>query len=143
MKTYKEFKIIRTKAGHPAMSAGGGAYTNTYYARTVLAHNLTLKTADFIKTAGHLASSTEQAIVPIQTGDIIVELEGLKPATDQNPDAEIRGYEITEITEQSAIGEKIEITHEQIPVMVIEGSQIYHNRDGNFFVNIKGVNNHE
>jgi len=136
----KVFKIIQTRAGHPAMSAGGGAYTNTYCARTVLAHNLTLKTADFIKTAGHLASSTEQAIIPIQKGDIIVELSGMKPATDQNPDATIRGYKITEITGEKAIGEEIPITHGEIPQSVIRGSQEYHNRDGNYFVIYKGGN---
>lgn len=136
----KEFKLIRTKTGHPALTAGGGSYTNRYEARTVLSANLSLKTADFIRTAGHLASSTEQAIVPIQIGDIIIELSGLKPATDQNPDAEIRGYKITEITDQSAIGEQIEITHTEIPECVIRGSQEYHNRDGNYFVNYKGVN---
>lgn len=133
MRSSKEFKLEPTKTGTPALPAGGGAYTNKYSAHTVLSADLTHKTALFIKTAGNLACMNDQAIIPIQQGDIIVILQGLKPASDQNPAANIDAWKITEITPTTAIGESIEITHNQIPYSVIEGSQIYHNRDGSYF----------
>ena len=129
-------KINRTPSGIATMSAGGGAYTNTYSATTILKptpEGYVLKRAGFIKTAGHLACSTEQAIIPVEVGDIIVTLSGILPVSDKNPDAKITAHRITEITDQTATVEPIPITHREIPLSVIQGTESWHNREGKFF----------
>jgi hypothetical protein len=94
----KTLKVDRTPSGIATMSAGGGAFTNTYQAITILKTIpvgydrektvYDLKNAGLIKTAGHLASSTEQAIIPVDIGDVVVFLSGKLPISDLNPDAE-------------------------------------------------------
>jgi hypothetical protein len=132
----KTIVITRTGTGTPAISAGGGAFHNTYQAVTVMSDTPTgysLKTATFIKTSGHRASSLEQAIIPIEIGDVIVSLYGKLPITDQNPDAIITGYKITSIADLTATAEQIKITHREIPVNVITGASTYHNKEGSYF----------
>jgi hypothetical protein len=141
--TDKIITINRTPQGKPTVTAGGGAFTNTYSATTVLkaipvgfnrekvAYDL--KNALFIRTAGHLACSPEQAIIPVEIGDVIVTLTGTKPISDQNPDAHITAYRITEINHKIATGQEITITHTEIPESVIIGAGIYHLRDGGYF----------
>jgi hypothetical protein len=129
-------KIDRTPSGTVTMSAGGGAFHNTYIAQTVLKPTTTgyeLKNAGFIKVSGHRASSTEQAIIPIEVNDVVVYLSGKLPITDQNPDAIITAYRITDIGLTIADAEQIPITHAEIPQSVIQGTEIYHNREGSYF----------
>jgi hypothetical protein len=128
--------IKRNHEGKPVMTAGGGAYHNTYQARTILRPHLTgyrLKPAIFVKRTGHRASSLEQAIIPIETGDVIVTMTGKLPITDMNPDAIIEAYQITEISDQTATATEITITHRELPVNVIVGASTYHNKEGCYF----------
>jgi hypothetical protein len=139
----KTLKVDRTPSGIATMSAGGGAFTNTYQAITILKTIpvgydrektvYDLKNAGLIKTAGHLASSTEQAIIPVDIGDVVVFLSGKLPISDLNPDAGVSAYRITEINDQNANGEPITVTHAEIPQSVIVGAGIYHNRKGGYF----------
>jgi len=132
----KTLQVERSATGQPVMSAGGGAFTKTYLAKTVLApspEGYKLKQASFIKVSGHLASSTEQAIIPVQVNDIVITLSGTLPITDQNPDATITAYRIMSITDQTATVEPITITHAEIPESVILGAGKWHNRLGAFF----------
>ena len=128
--------IKRNTEGKPVMTAGGGAYHNTYQARTILRptpDGYTLKPAVFVKRTGHRASSMEQAIIPIETGDVIVTMTGKLPITDMNPDALIEAYRITEIADQTVTAEEIKITHREIPANVITGASTYHNKEGSYF----------
>ena len=132
----RTLKVDRTPSGVAIMSAGGGSFTNTYQAITVLKPTATgyeLKTAGLIKTAGHLASSTEQIIIPVNVGDVVIYLSGKLPISDLNPDAELSAYQITDIDLMTARAEEIPITHAEIPQSVIEGAGIYHNRKGSYF----------
>jgi hypothetical protein len=139
----RTLKIDRTPSGIATMSAGGGAETNTYSATTILKvipvgfnrekSVYDLKNAGLIKTAGHLACSLEQAIIPVEIGDVVIYLNGKLPLSDLNPDAEVTGYKITAIDNVTAIGEQVTITHADIPQSVIIGAGKYHNREGNYF----------
>lgn len=130
------FKIDRTPDGKPTMTAGGGSLHKTYEAQTILKPapgGYELKEALFIKTAGHLAAKTDQAIIPIEINDVIVYLNGKLPISDLNPDAHITAYRITDIGLSIADGEQIQITHKEIPLNVITGAGTYHNRNGGYF----------
>jgi len=134
MRTQKDFKTVLTKDGYPALTAGGGSFTNTYKSILVLDANRQLKPASFIRRTGMLANEMDQAIIPVVTGDIIIELSGKLPVNDQNPDAHITGWKITHFTNQYwIVGEEIPIKHSEIPRKIIEGTSIYHNRNGEFF----------
>jgi len=125
------------------MSAGGGAFHNTYSATTILKVIpvglnrekivYDLKNAGLIKTAGHLANSLEQAIIPVEVNDIVVYLSGKLPISDMNQDAKVTAYRITDIDLTTARAEEITITHAEIPASVIIGAGIYHNRKGGYF----------
>jgi hypothetical protein len=130
--------LSRNPEGIPIMKAGGGRFTNTYYVQTVLrpaATGYSLKQSILIRTAGHLACARDQAIVPVETGDVIVVLEGTKPINDANPYATIKAYRIVEITDTvyDSKVEQIKITHAELPTSVIEGASLYHNREGSYF----------
>lgn len=130
--------IKRTAAGNPAISAGGGAFTNTYNAITVLkptAAGYILKPASFIKTAGDRAARIDQVVIPIEVNDVVITMYGKLPITDDNPEATIRAERIIEITDQGTIETEIPITHKEIPPSVITGAGIYHNREGSYFCN--------
>ena len=134
MRTTKDLKLTATAAGHPAVTAGGGSCTNTYKAITILTADLKLKPANFIRRTGTLSNELDQVIIPVIKGDIIVELNGNLPISDQNPQASITGWKITHFHNQYwASGERVEITHSQIPRRVIEGASQYHNREGSYF----------
>ena len=132
-------RLDRTADGTPALNIGGGSFTNTYEARTVIrpdpSGGYNLKTALFIRTAGHLACAPDQAIVPLQIGDVVVMLHGTRPANDLNVNAVIHGYKISELTAEHITGIAIPITHAEIPKSILDGIEIYHNRDASYFCN--------
>jgi hypothetical protein len=143
-----EYRFTRSRTGIPVIPVGGGAYTNTFSARTIVRKanpqteieratgaQYRLLEALFIKQSGHLYCSHEQAIVPIKPGDVIVSMSGSLPADDNNPDAEITAEMITTIDHESntAITEPYPLKFEDLPVLVIRGAEKYHNRDGKFF----------
>jgi hypothetical protein len=139
----KGYKFKRDATGQPVMAIGGGAWSNTYEAITVLTTatetELKCKKAQFIRTAGHLACSQEQAIVPVEIGDIIVHLYGVLPVRDENPDSQITASRITgfvnDDTGYTNIRTKpVTVTHAYLPESVIIGASTYHNRDGRYFV---------
>jgi hypothetical protein len=128
--------INRTPEGTPTMYAGGGSLTKIYEAQTVLKPTpagYELKEAIFIKTAGHLAARTDQAIIPVEVNDVVVYLSGKLPISDLNSDAHITAYRITDIGLSIADAEQIEITHKEIPMKVITGTGTRHNRKGAYF----------
>jgi hypothetical protein len=131
-------QVKRTAKGSPAMDAGGGSFTNTYNAITVLkptAAGYLLKPASFIKTAGDRAARTDQVIIPIEVNDVVITMYGKLPISDDNPEATIKAYKITEITDRGTTETEIPITHREIPPSVITGAGIYHNREGSYFCN--------
>jgi hypothetical protein len=132
----KTIKIERTPAGTATMSAGGGSFTSTYLAQTILKHTpdgYILKPAGFIKRSGHLACSIEQAIIPVEVKDVIIIMSGTLPITDDNPDAKIEAWQITDIDLVTARTKQIPITHLEVPINVITGAGTYHNRNGAYF----------
>jgi len=132
----KIIPITRTTNGTPVIGAGGGAFTNTYQATTALRptkEGFALKRAAVIKQTGHRESSLEQAIIPIEIGDVIVSLYGKLPINDENPEAIIAAFRIVSIKGQKVIADPIELFHQDIPLSIIQGAGTYHNKDGNFF----------
>jgi hypothetical protein len=128
--------INRTPEGKPVMTAGGGSLHKTYESQTVLKRSpggYELKEAIFIKTAGHLAGRPDQATIPLELNDVVVYLSGKLPISDLNPDCYISAWRITDIGLTIADGEQVQITHKEIPLKVITGTGIYHNRKGAYF----------
>ena len=101
----------------------------------------------FVKRNGYLCCDQEQAIVPVKPGDIVVHLTGSLPAEDNNPEAFINGEMITAIDPESntAMTDPYPLTFEDVPVLVIRGTEKYHNRDGRFFCDAESAegDNHE
>jgi hypothetical protein len=128
--------LERNPEGTPTMTAGGGSFRNTYIAQTILTpapEGYALKEAIFIKINGHRASSTEQAVIPVEIGDVVINMEGKLPISDLNPDAKITAYRITDIDLTTAKATEIPVTHKDIPPKVITGAGKWHNRDGAYF----------
>jgi hypothetical protein len=132
----KTLIVERNPEGTPTMNAGGGSFRNTYVAQTILKptpEGYALKEAVFIKINGHRASSTEQAVIPVEVGDVVINMEGKLPVSDLNPGATITAYQITDIDLTTARATEIPITHKEIPAKVIKGAESWHNRDGAYF----------
>ena len=133
----KEIETTKTKTGIQALWIGGGAYTKTFNARWLLHASKELKKPLFIRKGGNLASTTEQALVKINTGDLLVEYEGSLPANFNNPDARIKLYEVIALKSKKALLEEYlgPIPPEKLlPKGPKEGCNKYHNRDGGLFV---------
>lgn len=124
--------IARTRTGHPAFWVGGGAYTNTFTGRFVLTLD-GLPRAFFIKSRGPLACEKEQALVLIEVGDWVIEVDGPMPINLDNPDLRWRAEKILSIHEHGADVEVIDLDLEEIPAVVLRGLSTYHNRDGSYF----------
>lgn len=137
------YTLSMSNSGIPTISVGGGGYTNTYRGRAVFTtynNKFVLKNALFIRERGHLANSNEQAIVPIREGDIIVEYSGSYPITENNPDAIFKAMKVISITPETrkAHVEPIKMNWYDIhPKKLIYGLRSYHNREGNYFCNVK------
>lgn len=124
-------------SGIACMGVGGGALTNTLGGRFVL-RNGKKPHALFIKRKGNLANSNEQAIVPVQLGDLVLTFEGLRPATHDNPDILVGCFKIVgiETLEEGKLSIHTEVTarpdgwENEVPW---EALGTYHNRDGKPF----------
>lgn len=133
----KKFGISKSKGGLPTISVGGGAYTNTFGCRFILDSQGNLKRAIFIKSHGDLACGYNQAIVHVSVDDVIVEFSGSRPAWNpENPDTEVKQYRIKRFDPdlKNTFTEEVNDGSWTFPDSVLEGADIYHNRDGSYFV---------
>ena len=125
-----------TRAGKPALWVGGGSTTSRFSASFVM-RNGKLATACFIKVKGHRCCG-DQALVPIQVGDIYVGITGTLPASPENPVISVKAWRILEFDkydgEPVALCNDVDFNVEDVPPSVWEGANIYHNREGRYFV---------
>jgi len=128
--------VITTRRGNPALWVGGGATTSKFSARFVMRAGK-LAQACFIARHGHRCNAG-QALVPLQKGDIVVELSGRRPASPDNPDLFILARRIISFEDDNqhkiAIVEYVDVSVDDIPPSVWRGCEIYHNRDGRYFI---------
>ena len=128
--------IEKTQKGLPTIWVGGGATTRQFSAQFVL-RDKKLAPASFIRTSGFLYKN-EQALVPLQKGDVIVGMEGFLPANPDNPVIGIHGWKVKgfKIYDDNilAIMESVDINSDDIPSSVWEGCNILYNLDGRYFV---------
>ena len=128
--------IVRTHRGFPALWVGGGATTSKFSARFVMRAGK-LARACFIARTGHRCNSG-QALIPLSKGDIVVELSGRRPASPDNPDLFILARRIISFEDDNqhkiAIVEYVDVSVDDIPPSVWRGCEIYHNRDGRYFI---------
>ena len=131
----EEIKLSKSKSGIPCHFVGGGAARNTYKFRVILTPKFELKKALYIKRAGPLSCSTEQAIVPVREGDLIFEVRGRKTEGDLDFD-----YSLLKIRSIKGDTAECEDVHglinqlmDKMPQSVWDGGMSYHNRDGGYF----------
>ena len=128
--------VITTRRGNPALWVGGGATTSKFSARFVMRAGK-LAQACFIARHGHRCNAG-QALVPLQKGDIVVELSGRRPASPDNPDLFILARRIISFEDDNqhkiAIVEYVDVSVDDVPPSVWRGCEIYHNRDGRYFI---------
>jgi len=132
-----KLEVTKTSRGNPALWVGGGATTSKFSARFVMRAG-ELARACFIARHGHRCNSG-QALVGLREGDIVVELSGRRPATPDNPEVfvdarRIVGFGADEQGNPIANIEHIDISLDNIPASVWQGCEIYHNRDGRYFI---------
>lgn len=139
-----EYTISVSKTGIPCIGVGGGGKTNSYVGRAVFQCNggaLKLKEAFFVKSRGHLSCSKDQAIVPVNVRDIIVEYEGYLPIQEENPDARYSLYRVVDIDTERGIAVtedvNMDVWNEVFTPNIITGLSTYHNRDGMWFAAAK------
>lgn len=136
-----KIKIGRTKQSNkPAFWVGGGATTNNGSAVFVVDSKYNLKEAIFIKTKGDLCNSYQQALVPIEVGDFIVHLSHKRNISYEAYQAQELEFYVEEIRKIDIFSEEdtaevIAIASDffNLPKKALEGSNIYHNRDGSYF----------
>jgi len=132
----EKLEVIKTRRGNPALWVGGGATTSKFSARFVLRAGK-LAQACFIARHGHRCNAG-QALVPLLEGDIVVELSGRRPASPDNPDLFILARRIISFEDDNqhkiAIVEYVDVSVDDIPPSVWRGCEIYHNRDGRYFI---------
>jgi hypothetical protein len=128
--------VEKTRRGNPALWVGGGATTSKFSARFVMRAGK-LAQAYFIARHGHRCNSG-QALVGLREGDIVVELSGRRPATPDNPDLFILARRIISFEDDNqhkiAIVEYVDVSVDDVPPSVWRGCEIYHNRDGRYFI---------
>jgi hypothetical protein len=128
----------KTQKGFPTLWVGGGATSNRFSATFVL-RNGGLAPASFIRTS-RFRSNNEQALVPLQKGDILVGVEGFLPASPDNPVIGIHGWKVKgfkiggDDDNILAITESVDVSVDDIPSSVWEGCNILYNLDGRYFV---------
>ena len=129
--------IEKTPKGFPAIWVGGGAAARQFSAQFVLRDGK-LAPAILTKSAGSWYYTIEQALVPLQKGDILVGVEGFLPAHPDNPVIGVHGWKVKgfKIYDDNilAITESVDISIYDIPSSVWEGCNILYNRDGRYFV---------
>jgi hypothetical protein len=138
IKMYDTLYIIieKTSKGFPAIWVGGGATARQFSAQFVL-RDKKLAPAILTKSAGSWFN-IEQALVPLQKGDVIVGVEGFLPANPDNPVIGVHGWKVKgfEINDDNciAITESVDISINDVPSSVWEGCNILYNLDGRYFV---------
>jgi hypothetical protein len=135
--------IQRTATKIPVIGVGGGAMANLFSCRYVLTPKKTLKRALFIRHAGDLCNSKNQALVPVMCNDLIVDVSGMKPFDLNNPDITIKLYRVATIHEMKLECEDVseKLDGSCIIQKVVEGAHTYHNRDGSYFCSELKVKN--
>jgi hypothetical protein len=133
----EKLEVIKTRKGYPALWVGGGATTSKFSARFVMRAGR-LARAIFIARYGHRCNAG-QALVPLLEGDIVIELSGRRPASPDNPETwylarQVIGFETDNQEQTVAICKFIDIDLDSIPPSVWEGAEIYHNREGRYFI---------
>jgi len=131
------FEVEKTRTGRPAIWVGGGSTSNKFRANFVL-RNGKLANPIFIRVSGHRCNG-DQCLVGLQKGDILVDISGRRPASPINPDIYLISRRITDFENDNenrllAKYEFVDLSVDDIPPSVWEGSNIYHNRDGTYFV---------
>jgi hypothetical protein len=130
-----ELRGSYSNSNKPCLGVGGGAYRSTFSGRILLRSNA-LPEALFVRSRGQLACSLEQAIIPAQLGDVVVNVAGKLPATPDNPDIEIKAYKIVSVSDIDGIPVFTVLRCEVPPLSIFpwEALGTYHNRDGKSFV---------
>ena len=137
----KAFQGSLSRGGVTCLGVGGGAATNTFLGRYVYRPGVGLVRALFVKTKGSLSNLTEQAIVPVQLGDLVIELEGPLPARPDNEDMRASAWEIVSLESDGKDSLTIRCQNPSQPVSwgTLDGVTpwealgSYHNRDGRPF----------
>ena len=134
-----KIQIEKTKGSNkPVFWVGGGATTNNGSAVFIIDSKGNLKEPLFIRTKGQLSNSYQQALVPIEVGDYIIRLSHKRDISYeayQAKEFEFYAEEIREIsiTTNEAVVIEIAFDFYNLPIGPLEGSNIYHNRDGSYF----------
>ena len=133
----EKLDIVKTSRGNPALWVGGGATTSKFSARFVLRAGK-LARAIFIAQHGHRCNSG-QALVGLREGDIVIELSGRRPVAPDNPEIwclgrKIVGFGADEQGNPIACVEYVDVSVDDVPPSVWRGCEIYHNRDGRYFI---------
>jgi hypothetical protein len=142
-----ELILNRTKKGFPCIGVGGGRMTSTFTLRTVLVQSKPLsepnpystKPAIFVRTKGHRSNEHDQAIVIVESGDIIVVGTGSIPINPENTEITLNAEQVKQLILSStgdtyrAITEPVTVNIDQLPESIIKGASLYHNRDGEYF----------
>ena len=100
MKLTKEFRIERTKKGHPALWECGGGHRNTGYSTIIAGKNGEAKTPVYIRRRGHLANE-HHALFIVEVGDYIIQ------ADHHREDFDVEIYQIKEIHAEHALAVKV------------------------------------
>ena len=123
----KEFVLDKGRFG-----VGGGARTHTFVGRVVIRNGAL--PPGWVRRYGHLACSSDQALVGPELGDIILELSGQLPANPENPDVGVQAWRVTTATATEIAAEEISPPDgwkDHIPWAALD---TWHNRDGSAFV---------
>jgi hypothetical protein len=136
--------------GKVHIGVGGGAYTNTFVGRFVLSPDKQLKPCSWIRRHGPLACEVDQALVPLEVGDIVCRASGRLPASPLNPDINLSCVKVEGIREEKVpspyggeetipipYGKRVKIEPEEVPRSVWDGMNDYHNRSGEYFCSKK------
>lgn len=133
------FEYTTTKSGILAMWVGGGSLTSRGEFHTLVNKNFQPKKAIFIKRSGHLAASTAQAIVGLNKEDILLKgyhRRDVSKKAWEVGELKVHAYKFIGIRDEVAYFKEISIAYENIPADFLEGSNIYHNKDGEYFCNV-------
>lgn len=131
-----------SKSGLPTLGVGGGAASNTAEFRIILNSNKELRKPIFIARRGQLSCSSAQAIIALQKGDYIVDVHFKRDASREaweSGEIKINAERILSVTRgvDEVETEPAVISYDDIPEKCWEGGNIYHNRDGEYFVEVE------
>lgn len=135
-------KTNLSKSGLPTLGVGGGAASNTAEFRIILNSNKELRKPIFIARRGQLSCSRGQAIIALQKGDYIVDVRFKRDASREaweSGEIKINAERILSVTRgvDEVETEPAAISYDNIPEKCWEGGNIYHNRDGEYFVEVE------